>query len=70
MTGHREDIHRILPLCTVCALTSDKNEGVPQAVLQELACAAGGDGVKGRRYTRGGAPRQTGLLVPAGRGGR
>ena len=38
MTGHREDIHRILPLCTVCALTSDKNEGVPQAVLQELAC--------------------------------
>lgn len=66
MTGHREDIHRILPLCTVCALTSDKNEGVPQAVLQELAC--------GRAVTAseaGDIPEvvrhgETGLLVPPG----
>ncbi len=25
MTGHRDDIERILPLCTVCVLPSDKN---------------------------------------------
>lgn len=66
MTGHREDIHRILPLCTVCALTSDKNEGVPQAVLQELAC---GRAVVASRA--GDIPEvvrhgQTGILVPPG----
>ncbi|CAO0821817.1 Glycosyltransferase family 4 protein [Desulfarculales bacterium] len=36
MTGHREDIERILPLCAVCVLVSDKAEGVSQAVLQKL----------------------------------
>lgn len=66
MTGHREDIHRILPICTVCALTSDKNEGVPQAVLQELAC---GRAVVASRA--GDIPEvvrhgQTGILVPPG----
>ena len=38
MTGHRNDVERILPLCTVCVLASDKAEGVPQAVLQQFAC--------------------------------
>lgn len=37
MTGHRTDVERILPLCTVCTLCSDKAEGVPQAVLQQLS---------------------------------
>ena len=30
-------MERILPLCDVCVLASDKNEGVPQAVLQQMA---------------------------------
>ncbi|MCB2227288.1 MAG: glycosyltransferase family 4 protein [Desulfarculaceae bacterium] len=37
MTGMRPDVERILPLCDVCVLASDKNEGVPQAVLQQMA---------------------------------
>jgi glycosyltransferase involved in cell wall biosynthesis len=37
MTGMRSDVERILPLCDVCVLASDKNEGVPQAVLQQMA---------------------------------
>ena len=37
MTGMRSDVERILPWCDVCVLASDKNEGVPQAVLQEMA---------------------------------
>ncbi len=64
MTGHREDIERILPLCTVCVLASDQAEGVPQAVLQELACQRAvvatdaGDVGQVVRHQR------TGLLVP------
>jgi len=66
MTGHREDVQRILPLCTVCVLTSDRNEGVPQAVLQQLACgravaaSQAGDIPEVVRHGR------TGLLVPPG----
>lgn len=39
MTGHREDVERLLGVCDICLLCSDKAEGVPQAVLQELSCA-------------------------------
>ncbi|MCF8034770.1 MAG: glycosyltransferase family 4 protein [Desulfarculaceae bacterium] len=37
MTGMRQDVERILPLCDACVLASDKNEGVPQAVLQQMS---------------------------------
>lgn len=66
MTGHREDIERILPLCRVCVLASDKAEGVSQAVLQQLAmeravvAAAAGDSPEIVRH------EETGLLVPPG----
>lgn len=39
MTGHREDVERIIPLMDVGVLASDKAEGVPQAALQYMACA-------------------------------
>ncbi len=66
MTGHREDIERILPLCAVCVLVSDKAEGVSQAVLQELAmeravvASQAGDLPEVVRHG------QTGLLVAPG----
>lgn len=66
LAGMRPDVERILPLCTVCVLASDKNEGVPQAVLQELACqravvaAQAGDVGQVIEHER------TGLLVPPG----
>ncbi len=66
MTGHREDVERILSLCSVVVLCSDRNEGVPQAVLQAMACArpvvaaAAGDVPQVVRDGR------TGLLVPPG----
>ncbi|MFZ5584705.1 MAG: glycosyltransferase [Thermodesulfobacteriota bacterium] len=66
MTGHREDVERILPLCDVCVLTSDRAEGVSQAVLQQLCmaravvAAAAGDSPEIVRH------EQTGLLVPPG----
>ena len=69
MTGHREDVERILSLCTVVVLCSDRNEGVPQAVLQAMACArpvvaaAAGDVPQVVRDGR------TGLLVPPGEAG-
>jgi len=66
MTGHREDVHRILPLCTVCALTSDKNEGVPQAVLQELACARAVAASRAGDIPEVVRHQKTGLLVPPG----
>ncbi len=66
MTGHREDIQRILPLCTVCALTSDKNEGVPQAVLQELACGRAVVASRAGDIPEVVRHRRTGLLVPPG----
>lgn len=66
MTGHRADVERILPLCTVCVLCSDQAEGVPQAVLQELSAAravvAADAGDVGQVVVDG----RTGLLVPAG----
>jgi len=66
MTGHREDIDKILNLCTVCVLASDKAEGVPQSLLQALACeravAASQAGDIGEVIS----PEKTGLLVPAG----
>ncbi|MFH1034414.1 MAG: glycosyltransferase family 4 protein [Pseudomonadota bacterium] len=66
MTGHREDIERILTLCAVCVLVSDKAEGVSQAVLQELAmeravvASRAGDLPEVVRH------EQTGLLVTPG----
>ncbi len=49
MTGHREDVPRILSISDVCVLTSESSEGVPQSVLQYqamarpvVACEAGG----------------------------
>jgi len=66
MTGHREDIESILNLCTVCVSASDKAEGVPQSLLQALACeravAASQAGDVGEVIR----PEETGLLVPAG----
>ncbi|MCB2188122.1 MAG: glycosyltransferase family 4 protein [Deltaproteobacteria bacterium] len=66
MTGHREDVERLLTLSTVCVLCSDKAEGVPQAVLQELAAArpvvAGDAGDVGQVVKDG----ETGFLVAAG----
>jgi glycosyltransferase involved in cell wall biosynthesis len=66
MTGHREDIQRILPLCRVCVLASDKAEGVSQAILQQLAmeravvAAAAGDSPEIVRH------EETGLLAAPG----
>ncbi len=66
MTGHRTDVERVLSLCQVCVLASDEAEGVPQAVLQQLACekavvaAAAGDVPEVVRH------EQTGLLVETG----
>ena len=66
MTGHREDVSRILRLCTVCVLTSDAAEGVPQAVLQELACARAVAASDAGDISQVIHPDQTGLLVPPG----
>ena len=69
MTGHREDVQRILPLCDVFVLASDKAEGVSQAVLQQLAmeravvASAAGDSPEIVRHDK------TGLLVPPGQVG-
>lgn len=67
MTGHREDPERIFPLCTVCVSSSDKAEGVPQSLLQALACrravAASDAGDVGEVIRQ----EETGLLVPPGR---
>lgn len=66
MTGHREDVQRLLSLCSICLLTSDKAEGVSQALLQQMAmerpviAAAAGDSPEIVRH------EQTGLLVPPG----
>ena len=63
MTGHRPDVERVLSLCHICVLASDKAEGVPQAVLQQLAmekavvAAEAGDVAEAVRH------EQTGLLV-------
>lgn len=66
LTGMRPDVERILPLCAVCVLASDKNEGVPQAVLQQMAAqrpvVAARAGDVGQVVIDG----QTGLLVEPG----
>ncbi|MCF8043178.1 MAG: glycosyltransferase family 4 protein [Desulfarculaceae bacterium] len=66
MTGMRPDVERLLPLCDVCVLASDKNEGVPQAVLQQMAAqrpvVAAKAGDVGQVVIDG----QTGLLVETG----
>lgn len=66
MTGMRPDVERLLPLCDVCVLASDKNEGVPQAVLQQMAAqrpvVAAKAGDVGQVVIDG----QTGLLVEPG----
>ena len=66
MTGMRPDVERLLPLLDVCVLASDKNEGVPQAVLQQMAAqrpvVAAKAGDVGQVVIDG----QTGLLVETG----
>lgn len=66
MTGHRDDIERILPLCTVCVLASDKAEGVPQAVLQQLACARAVAAADAGDVSEVVRDQDTGLLAPPG----
>ena len=66
MTGHREDVERILRICSVCVLLSDKAEGVSQAALQELAAerpVVGSDAGATAEIVR---HERTGLLVPPG----
>ncbi len=69
LTGMRSDVERLLPLCDVCVLASDKNEGVPQAVLQQMAAqrpvVAARAGDVGQVVLDG----QTGLLVEPGEAG-
>jgi len=69
MAGMRPDVERILPLCQVCVLASDKNEGVPQAVLQELACERAVVAARAGDVGQVIQHEQTGLLVPAGDAG-
>ncbi len=64
MTGHRNDVERILAVSDVCFLTSESSEGVPQSVLQYQAMARPVVGT-----TAGGIPEviedgRTGLLCP------
>ncbi len=66
MTGHRDDVERLMPLFAVTVLCSDKAEGVPQAMLQALACSrpvVAADAGDVAEVVQDG---RTGLLVPAG----
>lgn len=64
MTGHREDIPEILSVTDVAVLTSERYEGVPQAVLQYLAMerpvVATSSGSTDEAIRDG----ETGILVP------
>ena len=66
MTGHRQDVARILNVCNICVLASDEAEGVPQAILQQMASekavVASNAGDVGQVVRN----EQTGLLVETG----
>ncbi len=66
MTGMRGDVERVLACCDVCVLCSDRAEGVPQAVLQELACERAVVAAEAGDVGQVVLPEKTGLLVPAG----
>ena len=66
MTGMRGDVERILACCDVCVLCSDQAEGVPQAVLQELACERAVVAADAGDVGQVVMPETTGLLVPPG----
>ncbi|MCB2194095.1 MAG: glycosyltransferase, partial [Deltaproteobacteria bacterium] len=66
MTGMRPDVERLLPLCDVCVLASDKNEGVPQAVLQQMAAQLPVVAAKAGDVGQVVINEQTGLLVEPG----
>ena len=66
MTGHRTDVEKILPLCTVCTLCSDKAEGVPQAVLQQLSAQRAVIGSDAGDVNQVILPHKTGLLYQPG----
>jgi glycosyltransferase involved in cell wall biosynthesis len=66
MTGHREDVDRLMRLSQVVVLTSEGEEATCQALAQALACHRGVVS-----FDRGGVgelvlPEKTGLLVPFG----
>lgn len=67
MTGHRNDVERILPLCTVCVLASDQAEGVPQAVLQQLSCERAVVAADAGDVSQVVIDEKTGLLVEPGK---
>ncbi|MEO5353572.1 MAG: glycosyltransferase family 4 protein [Magnetococcus sp. XQGC-1] len=64
LTGHQENVVPWLQACDICALPSHANEGIPQALMQAMAC-----GVPVIATPVGGIreiihPPNTGLLVP------
>ena len=67
MTGHRDDIPRILSLCTICILASDRAEGVSQAILQQLACGKAVIAAAAGSSPEIIIPEKTGLLVEPGK---
>jgi glycosyltransferase involved in cell wall biosynthesis len=66
MTGMRGDVEQILACCDACVLCSDQAEGVPQAVLQELACERAVVAADAGDVGQVVIPDTTGLLVPPG----
>lgn len=63
MTGHREDVGRLLRLCQVLVLPSGSQEGTSQSVIQALACERGmvaSDPAKGDVVMH----EKTGLVTP------
>jgi glycosyltransferase involved in cell wall biosynthesis len=67
MTGHRQDVERLLRLADVTVLTSGGEEGVSQSVLQALACEKGVVAADEGSITDAVEHERTGLLVPFGR---
>lgn len=66
MTGMRPDVERLLPLIEVGVLASDKNEGVPQAVLQQMAVRRPMVAARAGDVGQVVINEQTGLLVEPG----
>ena len=64
MTGHREDIPEILSVTDVAVLTSERYEGVPQAVLQYLAMERPVVATNSGSTEEVIKDRETGMLVP------
>lgn len=64
MTGHREDMPEILSVTDVAVLTSERYEGVPQAVLQYLAMERPVVATNSGSTEEVIKDRETGMLVP------